>query len=33
LTVHYVMFGMLLALFDTPAAALGEWGQILLFWL
>ena len=33
LTVHYVMFGMLLALFDTPAAALGEWGKILLFWL
>lgn len=33
LTVHYVMFGMLLALFDTPAAALEEWGRILLFWL
>ena len=33
LTVHYVMFGMLLALFDTPAAAMEEWGKILLFWL
>jgi alginate O-acetyltransferase complex protein AlgI len=33
LTLHYVMFGMLLVLFDTPAAALGEWAEILLFWL
>ncbi|MBU0858843.1 MAG: hypothetical protein KJ667_02795 [Alphaproteobacteria bacterium] len=33
LTLHYFMFGMLLALMDTPAKAMEEWGKILLFWL
>lgn len=32
LTLHYFMFGMLLAVYDTPAAAMGEWAKILLFW-
>jgi alginate O-acetyltransferase complex protein AlgI len=32
LTLHYFMFGMLLAVYSNPADAAAEWGKILLFW-
>jgi alginate O-acetyltransferase complex protein AlgI len=32
LTLHYFMFGSLLAIYPTPASAVEEWARILLFW-
>lgn len=32
LTLHYFMFGSIIAIYPTPADAMGEWAKILLFW-